>query len=129
LEKATGTLIDSIADTSTVMFRGKKDSTFTIREWANTEGSFDWSAPSADGLDCITEVADSSFVDSWNRFRQVAFKLTTDDCRVDMTQKNSDDSVDDKTLEVVVWPIRSPKKEGELIDLDNTDTREIYLTG
>jgi len=117
MEKTTGTVIDSIADASTVMFRGKKDSTFTIREWANADGKFDWSAPDADGLDCITEVADSSFLDTWSRFRQVAFQLSTADCRVEITLSNLDTSVADKKFEVVVWPLRSPESEGTMIDL------------
>ena len=110
-------MIDSIADAKTVMFRGIKASTFTIREWANAEGKIDWSAPDATGLSCITKVTDSSFLDEWSRFRQVAFQLSTADCRVEITQSNIDNTVADKKFEVVVWPLRSPESEGTMIDL------------
>jgi len=121
LQTASGTVIDSIASPDTDMFRSDKGEIFTIREWATSLDTFEWSAPDATSLSCITEVADSAFVDQWNRYRQVAFETTTDDCRTSIILTNVDTTIADKNFNVVVWPIREPESQGTLQILDGYD--------
>jgi hypothetical protein len=113
LEATVGDVFDSRTMTATTMIvKLNKDVKFTVREWALTDGSFEWSAFDATTLDCVNEV--STFTEPlYGRYRHMVFEAVKDDCMGSLTQeKTVEGETSTQTFTVVVWPLRQPEAQG-----------------
>jgi hypothetical protein len=94
LHPALGTLIDAGADTHPgYSFAFDKPAQFTLREWANAAGEYDWALQTIEELQAITCLTHSAAIDD-GRYRQVTFEATTPDCVTTIVRKwLADDTV------------------------------------
>jgi len=85
LQETKGEVFDSRSMTvATRQVRLNKLEHFTIREWATTDGAFEWTAFDADTLNCVA--LNEIWEDQYGRYRHVVFVAEMDDCKGDLTQ-------------------------------------------
>jgi hypothetical protein len=93
-----------------------KQEKFTMREWANAAGEYDWALLSDEELQAITCLTHSAAIDD-GRYRQVTFEATTPDCVQPIVRKWATDDTVTETWTFTVWPIIEPPIEGSLVML------------
>jgi len=109
LKAPLGDLIDSSKLKGGFNFYFKKDTEFTLREWALTTGGYEWSiAADHTWAKCLTPVGEA-FDDG--RYRQVSYKATVPDCkdvlvRVQAVAAGSTEKPAEQIWSFSVWPDR-----------------------
>jgi hypothetical protein len=113
-----GILIDTGADPHPgYNFAFNKEEKFTLREWANAAGKYDWSLPSEEEQQAFKCLKPSTSLDE-GRYRQVSFEASTPDCVETIVRTSLTDETITVTWSFTVWPVIEPPVDGSLILLE-----------
>jgi hypothetical protein len=131
LQLPIGTLIDTGADPHPgYKFGFEKLAAFTLREWPNAAGEYDWSLPdwtlpSSDVFQCFKHI--HTKYDS--RYRQVSFEAETPNCVDTIVRTSMADNSITEHWQFKVWPESPPTFEDGAVwfPIDATPLPEVVV--